>query len=140
MYFQVQSKQEKKPGRSSPVPLNSVVSPCALPVNKATSSTPLSINIPRFYFPKGLPNVCTNHEEIIARIEEAFTEFEDEKANICEMGKIAKVDFCRFLYWKRRKAETRANKIPFSSPPPPLFFFVKNKPKFFCSDFFFLLD
>lgn len=60
-------------------------------MNKATSSTPLSINIPRFYFPKGLPNVCTNHEEIIARIEEAFTEFEDEKANICEMGKIAKV-------------------------------------------------
>ncbi|XP_004936978.1 serine/threonine-protein phosphatase 2A regulatory subunit B'' subunit alpha isoform X2 [Gallus gallus] len=97
--IKVQSKQEKKPGRSSPVPLNSVVSPCALPVNKATSSTPLSINIPRFYFPKGLPNVCTNHEEIIARIEEAFTEFEDEKANICEMGKIAKICGCP-LYWK----------------------------------------
>uniref|UniRef100_A0A8B9UN41 Protein phosphatase 2 regulatory subunit B''alpha n=1 Tax=Anas zonorhyncha TaxID=75864 RepID=A0A8B9UN41_9AVES len=98
--IKVQSKQEKKPGTSSPVPLNSVVSPCALlPVNKATSSTPLSINIPRFYFPKGLPNVCTNHEEIIARIEEAFTEFEDEKANICEMGKIAKICGCP-LYWK----------------------------------------
>ncbi|XP_009954069.1 PREDICTED: serine/threonine-protein phosphatase 2A regulatory subunit B'' subunit alpha isoform X2 [Leptosomus discolor] len=97
---QVQSKQEKKPGTSSPVPLNSVVSPCTLlPVNKATSSTPLSINIPRFYFPKGLPNVCTNREEIIARIEEAFTEFEDEKANICEMGKIAKICGCP-LYWK----------------------------------------
>ncbi|KAK4820168.1 hypothetical protein QYF61_021440 [Mycteria americana] len=89
--IKVQSKQEKKPGTSSLVPLNSAVSPCTvLPVNKATSSTPLSINIPRFYFPKGLPNVCTNHEEIIARIEEVFTEFEDEKANICEMGKIAK--------------------------------------------------
>ncbi|PKU33147.1 serine threonine-protein phosphatase 2a regulatory subunit b subunit alpha isoform x2 [Limosa lapponica baueri] len=87
----VQSKPEKKPGTSSPVPLSSAINPCTpLPVNKATSSTPLSINIPRFYFPKGLPNVCTNHEEIIARIEEAFTEFEDEKANICEMGKIAK--------------------------------------------------
>ncbi|NWX40331.1 P2R3A phosphatase, partial [Steatornis caripensis] len=98
--IKVQSKQEKKPGTSSPVALNSVVSPCALlPVNKATSSTPLSINIPRFYFPKGLPNVCTNHEEIIARIEEAFTEFEDEKANICEMGKIAKICGCP-LYWK----------------------------------------
>ncbi|XP_042734192.1 serine/threonine-protein phosphatase 2A regulatory subunit B'' subunit alpha isoform X4 [Lagopus leucura] len=97
--IKVQSKQEKKPGTSSPVPLNSVVSPCALPVNKATSSTPLSVNIPRFYFPKGLPNVCTNHEEIIARIEEAFTEFEDEKANICEMGKIAKICGCP-LYWK----------------------------------------
>ncbi|XP_074009227.1 serine/threonine-protein phosphatase 2A regulatory subunit B'' subunit alpha isoform X4 [Numenius arquata] len=97
---QVQSKQEKKPGTSSPVPLNSAVNPCTpLPVNKATSSTPLSINIPRFYFPKGLPNVCTNHEEIIARVEEAFTEFEDEKANISEMGKIAKICGCP-LYWK----------------------------------------
>ncbi|KAJ7423972.1 serine/threonine-protein phosphatase 2A regulatory subunit B'' subunit alpha isoform X1 [Willisornis vidua] len=47
----------------------------------------------------GLPNVCTNHEEIIARIEEAFKEFEDEKANICEMGKITKVCGCP-LYWK----------------------------------------
>lgn len=92
LYFQIQSKQEKKPGTSSSVPLSSAVSPCTLlPVNRATSSPPLSINIPRFYFPKGLPNVCTNHEEIIARIEEAFAEFEDKKANIREMGKIAKV-------------------------------------------------
>ncbi|NWI46400.1 P2R3A phosphatase, partial [Picathartes gymnocephalus] len=98
--IKVQSKQEKKAGTSSPVPLQPVVSPCTpLPVNKATSSIPLPINIPRFYFPKGLPNVCTNHEEIIARIEEAFTEFEDEKANICEMGKIAKICGCP-LYWK----------------------------------------
>ncbi|XP_009688770.2 serine/threonine-protein phosphatase 2A regulatory subunit B'' subunit alpha isoform X1 [Struthio camelus] len=98
--IKVQNKPEKKPGTSSSVPLNSVVSPCALlPVNKATSSTPLPINIPRFYFPKGLPNVCTNHEEVIARIEEAFTEFEDEKANVCEMGKIAKICGCP-LYWK----------------------------------------
>ncbi|NXO87065.1 P2R3A phosphatase, partial [Sitta europaea] len=98
--IKVQSKQEKKAGTSSPAPLQPVVSTCTpLPVNKATSSTPVPINIPRFYFPKGLPNVCTNHEEIIARIEEAFTEFEDEKANICEMGKIAKV--CGYpLYWK----------------------------------------
>ncbi|KFZ51864.1 Serine/threonine-protein phosphatase 2A regulatory subunit B'' subunit alpha [Antrostomus carolinensis] len=98
--IKVQSKQEKKPGTSAPVSLNSTASPCTLlPVNKATSSTPLSINIPRFYFPKGLPSVCTNHEEIIARIEEAFKEFEDEKANICEMGKIAKICGCP-LYWK----------------------------------------
>ncbi|NXS84638.1 P2R3A phosphatase, partial [Erpornis zantholeuca] len=98
--IKVQSKQEKKAGTSSPAPLQPVVSPCTpLPVNKATSSTPVPINIPRFYFPKGLPNVCTNHEEIIARIEEAFTEFEDEKANICEMGKIAKICGCP-LYWK----------------------------------------
>ncbi|NXW72673.1 P2R3A phosphatase, partial [Hirundo rustica] len=95
-----QSKQEKKAGTSSPAPLQPVVSTCTpLPVNKATSSTPVPINIPRFYFPKGLPNVCTNHEEIIARIEEAFKEFEDEKANICEMGKIAKICGCP-LYWK----------------------------------------
>ncbi|NWS31317.1 P2R3A phosphatase, partial [Polioptila caerulea] len=98
--IKVQSKQEKKAGTSSPAPLQPVVSTCTpLPVNKATSSTPVPINIPRFYFPKGLPNVCTNHEEIIARIEEAFTEFEDEKANICEMGKIAKICGCP-LYWK----------------------------------------
>ncbi|NXR30255.1 P2R3A phosphatase, partial [Zosterops hypoxanthus] len=98
--IKAQSKQEKKAGTSSPAPLQPVVSTCTpLPVNKATSSTPVPINIPRFYFPKGLPNVCTNHEEIIARIEEAFTEFEDEKANICEMGKIAKICGCP-LYWK----------------------------------------
>ncbi|NXG05113.1 P2R3A phosphatase, partial [Sakesphorus luctuosus] len=98
--IKVQSKPEKKAGAPSPAPLKPSASPCTLlPGNKATSSTPLSINIPRFYFPKGLPNVCTNHEEIIARIEEAFKEFEDEKANICEMGKIAKVCGCP-LYWK----------------------------------------
>ncbi|NWU31795.1 P2R3A phosphatase, partial [Dyaphorophyia castanea] len=98
--IKVQSKQEKKVGTSSPAPLQPVVSPCTpVPVNKASSSTPVPINIPRFYFPKGLPNVCANHEEIIARIEEAFAEFEDEKANICEMGKIAKICGCP-LYWK----------------------------------------
>ncbi|NXC27007.1 P2R3A phosphatase, partial [Campylorhamphus procurvoides] len=98
--IKVQGKQEKKPGAASPAPPKPSVSPCTLlPVNKATSSAPLSINIPRFYFPKGLPNVCTNHEEIIARIEEAFMEFGNEKANICEMGKIAKVCGCP-LYWK----------------------------------------
>ncbi|NXY33519.1 P2R3A phosphatase, partial [Pomatorhinus ruficollis] len=98
--IKAQSKQEKKAGTSSPAPLQPVVSTCTpLPVNKVTSSTPVPINIPRFYFPKGLPNVCTNHEEIIARVEEAFKEFEDGKANICEMGKIAKICGCP-LYWK----------------------------------------
>ncbi|NWT02978.1 P2R3A phosphatase, partial [Mionectes macconnelli] len=98
--IKVQSKQEKKPGAPSLAPLKPSAGPCTLlPVNKATSSAALSINIPRFYFPKGLPNVCTNHEEIIARVEEAFSEFEDEKANVCEMGKIAKVCGCP-LYWK----------------------------------------
>ncbi|NXA55398.1 P2R3A phosphatase, partial [Nothocercus julius] len=98
--IKVQNKPEKKAGTSSSVPLNSVLSPCALlPVKKATSSAPLPINIPRFYFPKGLPSACTNHEEVIARIEEAFAEFEDAKANVCEMGKIAKICGCP-LYWK----------------------------------------
>uniref|UniRef100_A0A8D0GYT2 EF-hand domain-containing protein n=1 Tax=Sphenodon punctatus TaxID=8508 RepID=A0A8D0GYT2_SPHPU len=97
---QVQNKQEKKPGTPSPPPSNSSVGPLPLlPVNKVIASTPLSINIPRFYFPKGLPNVCTSHEETVARIEAAFSEFEDEKASTYEMGKIAKICGCP-LYWK----------------------------------------
>lgn len=34
---------------------------------------------------------ATNHDTAIAAIETAFTEFEEEKADIYEMGKIAKV-------------------------------------------------
>lgn len=34
---------------------------------------------------------ATNHDAAIAAIETAFTEFEEEKADIYEMGKIAKV-------------------------------------------------
>uniref|UniRef100_A0AAR2LH31 EF-hand domain-containing protein n=1 Tax=Pygocentrus nattereri TaxID=42514 RepID=A0AAR2LH31_PYGNA len=60
---------------------------------------PPSINIPRFYFPTGLPNCAANYDEIIAKIETAFTEFEEEKADIYEMGKIAKACGCP-LYWK----------------------------------------
>ncbi|XP_074860888.1 serine/threonine-protein phosphatase 2A regulatory subunit B'' subunit alpha isoform X2 [Carettochelys insculpta] len=98
--IKVQNKQEKKPGTPAPTPLKSPVSPRPLvPVNKVIVNTPVSINIPRFYFPKGLPNVCSNQEEIIARIEASFTEFEEEKADIYEMGKIAKVCGCP-LYWK----------------------------------------
>ncbi|XP_005308726.1 serine/threonine-protein phosphatase 2A regulatory subunit B'' subunit alpha isoform X2 [Trachemys scripta elegans] len=97
---QVQNKQEKKLGTPSPAPLKSAVSPRSLvTVNKVLISAPVSINIPRFYFPKGLPSVCNNHEETIARIEASFTEFEDERANIYEMGKIAKECGCP-LYWK----------------------------------------
>ncbi|XP_037764499.1 serine/threonine-protein phosphatase 2A regulatory subunit B'' subunit alpha isoform X1 [Chelonia mydas] len=98
--IKVQNKQEKKPGTPSPAPLKSAISPRPLvTVNKVIINAPVSINIPRFYFPKGLPSVCNNHEETIARIEASFTEFEDEKANIYEMGKIAKVCGCP-LYWK----------------------------------------
>lgn len=106
-------------------------------MNKATSSTPLSINIPRFYFPKGLLNVCTNHEEIIARIEEAFTEFEDEKANICEMGKIAKVTapWVSLLFGEGERMNLRLLKHFFS-------FFSEKEPILFCSEgfLFFLLN
>lgn len=76
----------------SPAPTNSTINPPSLlPANKVIVGAPLSINIPRFYFPNGLPNVCSSHEEIIAKIEAAFSEFEDERATINEMGKIAKV-------------------------------------------------
>lgn len=56
---------------------------------------PPAINIPRFYFPRGLPapGPAANHDAAISTIEAAFTEFEEEKADIYEMGKIAKVSF-----------------------------------------------
>uniref|UniRef100_H3AW25 Protein phosphatase 2 regulatory subunit B''alpha n=1 Tax=Latimeria chalumnae TaxID=7897 RepID=H3AW25_LATCH len=100
--IKVQSKQEKKPGTPPPSPVNStpITRPLSPPpVNKAVVTAPVSINIPRFYFPKGLPNSSTNHEETIAKIEAAFAEFDDEKADIYEMGKIAKACGCP-LYWK----------------------------------------
>uniref|UniRef100_A0A4W3JTJ7 Protein phosphatase 2 regulatory subunit B''alpha n=1 Tax=Callorhinchus milii TaxID=7868 RepID=A0A4W3JTJ7_CALMI len=62
-------------------------------------STPASVNIPRFYFPKGLPNANNDHDETVIKIEAAFSEFEDENADIYEMGKIAKACGCP-LYWK----------------------------------------
>ncbi|XP_074070931.1 serine/threonine-protein phosphatase 2A regulatory subunit B'' subunit alpha isoform X2 [Macrotis lagotis] len=100
---QVQNKQEKKLG-TPPVPAASVgssprpLSPL-LHVNNVAISVPLSINIPRFYFPKGLPDACANHDQTINRIEMAFMEVEDQKADIYEMGKIAKACGCPF-YWK----------------------------------------
>uniref|UniRef100_A0ACB8F9S4 Uncharacterized protein n=1 Tax=Sphaerodactylus townsendi TaxID=933632 RepID=A0ACB8F9S4_9SAUR len=96
---QVQSKQEKKPVTPSPAPANLTINPPSLlPTNKDVGA-PLSINIPHFYFPNGLPNVCSNQEETIAKIEAAFSEFEEERATINEMGKIAKICCCP-LYWK----------------------------------------
>ncbi|XP_060097952.1 serine/threonine-protein phosphatase 2A regulatory subunit B'' subunit alpha isoform X2 [Heteronotia binoei] len=97
---QVQNKQEKKPVTPSPAPTNSTINPPSLlSANKVIIGAPLSINIPRFYFPNGLPNVYSSHEETIAKIEAAFSEFEDERATINEMGKIAKICCCP-LYWK----------------------------------------
>ncbi|XP_051941469.1 serine/threonine-protein phosphatase 2A regulatory subunit B'' subunit alpha-like isoform X2 [Hippocampus zosterae] len=112
---QVQSKAEKKPGTPPPVPAQaSAVShapsrrspspPPAAPVIIIPSPPPPpppAINIPRFYYPCGLPAAGqpANHDAAIAAIEAAFAEFEDEKADIYEMSKVAKVCECP-LYWK----------------------------------------
>ncbi|XP_003992147.1 serine/threonine-protein phosphatase 2A regulatory subunit B'' subunit alpha isoform X3 [Felis catus] len=99
---QIQNKPEKKPGTplpptatfpSSPRPLSPVPH-----VNNVVNA-PLSINIPRFYFPEGLPDACSNHEQTLSKIETAFMDIEDQKADIYEMGKIAKLCGCP-LYWK----------------------------------------
>ncbi|KAM4695464.1 serine/threonine-protein phosphatase 2A regulatory subunit B'' subunit alpha isoform 3-T4 [Discoglossus pictus] len=101
---QIQSKQEKKPITPPPVPLSTPppvprpVSPPP-PISTVAIITPVSLNIPRFYFPKGLPNPSPSLEESIAKAEAAFSSMEDEKADIYEMGKIAKVCGCP-LYWK----------------------------------------
>ncbi|XP_004381481.1 serine/threonine-protein phosphatase 2A regulatory subunit B'' subunit alpha isoform X1 [Trichechus manatus latirostris] len=100
--IKIQNKPEKKPGTplappatfpSSPQPLSPVPH-----VNNVVNA-PLSINIPQFYFPEGLPDTCSNHEQTLTRIEMAFLDIEDQKADIYEMGKIAKVCGCP-LYWK----------------------------------------
>ncbi|XP_051556145.1 serine/threonine-protein phosphatase 2A regulatory subunit B'' subunit alpha-like isoform X1 [Myxocyprinus asiaticus] len=99
----IRIQPEKKPGTPpptlAPAPSSPTPRPPSPPPAKAVVTTPpSSINIPRFYFPKGLPTVA-NYDEAIAKIEAAFTEFEEEKADIYEMGKIAKACGCP-LYWK----------------------------------------
>ncbi|KAK2503648.1 hypothetical protein MC885_014209, partial [Smutsia gigantea] len=98
---QIQNKPEKKPGTPLPPPSTCPSSPRALsPVPHVNNvNAPLSINIPRFYFPEGLPDACSNHEQTLSRIETAFMGIEDQKADVYEMGKIAKVCGCP-LYWK----------------------------------------
>uniref|UniRef100_A0A4W3JAV3 Protein phosphatase 2 regulatory subunit B''alpha n=1 Tax=Callorhinchus milii TaxID=7868 RepID=A0A4W3JAV3_CALMI len=96
--IKVQSNKEKKPGTPPPAVTNTAPSPLP-PSNKVVVSTPASVNIPRFYFPKGLPNANNDHDETVIKIEAAFSEFEDENADIYEMGKIAKACGCP-LYWK----------------------------------------
>ncbi|XP_062969811.1 serine/threonine-protein phosphatase 2A regulatory subunit B'' subunit alpha isoform X2 [Cynocephalus volans] len=99
---QIQNKPEKKPGSPLPPPAAFPSSPRPLsPVPHVNNvvNAPLSVNIPRFYFPEGLPDTCSNHEQILSRIETTFMDIEDQKADIYEMGKIAKV--CGYpLYWK----------------------------------------
>uniref|UniRef100_A0A3B4ASG0 EF-hand domain-containing protein n=1 Tax=Periophthalmus magnuspinnatus TaxID=409849 RepID=A0A3B4ASG0_9GOBI len=82
---------------SLPEPVLQVTEPPTITEVTVSDSTPASL----FYFPRGLPVVgpSPNHDATIATIETAFTEFEDEKADIYEMGKIAKACGCP-LYWK----------------------------------------
>lgn len=98
----VQNKQEKKPGTPPPPPVAPpvITRPASPPpASKVTVTPSLSVNIPRFYFPRGLPNPTNNHEDIISKAEATFASMEDEKADIYEMAKIAKICGCP-LYWK----------------------------------------
>lgn len=98
--FQVQSKPEKKPGTPPPAPVATTATPAPTPRSPSPPPAPVivtppppAINIPRFYYPRGLPALgpAANHDAEIAAIETVFTEFEEEKADIYEMGKVAKV-------------------------------------------------
>nr|XP_036878772.1 serine/threonine-protein phosphatase 2A regulatory subunit B'' subunit alpha isoform X1 [Manis javanica] len=100
--IKIQNKPEKKPGTPLPAPSTCPSSPrplSPLPHVNNVVNAPLSVNIPRFYFPEGLPDACSNHEQTLSRIETAFMGIEDQKADVYEMGKIAKVCGCP-LYWK----------------------------------------
>ncbi|KAM9842128.1 serine/threonine-protein phosphatase 2A regulatory subunit B'' subunit alpha isoform 2-T2 [Aulostomus maculatus] len=106
----IRSKPEKKPGTPPPAPALATLTPTPTPRSPSPPPAPVivtppppppAVNIPRFYYPRGLPALGppTNHDTAIAAIETAFTEFEEEKADIYEMGKIAKA--CGSpLYWK----------------------------------------
>ncbi|MEQ2254484.1 hypothetical protein ILYODFUR_004212 [Ilyodon furcidens] len=101
---QLQPKPEKKPGTPPPAAASPPPTPCLPsppPAPVIITPPPSAVNIPRFYYPRGLPALCpaANHDATIAAIETAFAEFEEEKADIYEMGKIAKVCGCP-LYWK----------------------------------------
>ncbi|PWA29553.1 hypothetical protein CCH79_00008021 [Gambusia affinis] len=105
---QLQPKLEKKPGTPPPAPPATTASPPPTPRSPSPPPSPViitppppAVNIPRFYYPRGLPALgpTANHDATIAAIETAFAEFEEEKADIYEMGKIAKVCGCP-LYWK----------------------------------------
>ncbi|XP_071384799.1 serine/threonine-protein phosphatase 2A regulatory subunit B'' subunit alpha isoform X2 [Centroberyx affinis] len=104
----IRSKPEKKPGTPPPAPAPAPATPTPTPRSPSPPPAPVivtppppAVNIPRFYYPRGLPapGPAPNHDTAIAAIETAFTEFEEEKADIYEMGKIAKACGCP-LYWK----------------------------------------
>ncbi|XP_061700079.1 serine/threonine-protein phosphatase 2A regulatory subunit B'' subunit alpha isoform X1 [Syngnathoides biaculeatus] len=110
--IRVQSKAEKKPGTPPPAPVQASAvphapsrrspspPPAAAPVI-VTPPPPPAVNIPRFYYPRGLPAAGppAHHDAAVAAIEAAFAEFEEEKADIYEMSKVAKACECP-LYWK----------------------------------------
>ncbi|KAM6912334.1 serine/threonine-protein phosphatase 2A regulatory subunit B'' subunit alpha isoform 1-T1 [Xenentodon cancila] len=105
--IRIQPKTEKKPGTPPPAPAAATPTPTARSPSPppapviVTPPPPPAINIPRFYYPCGLPALgsTANHDATINAIEAAFAEFEEEKADIYEMGKIAKVCGCP-LFWK----------------------------------------
>ncbi|XP_015230766.1 PREDICTED: serine/threonine-protein phosphatase 2A regulatory subunit B'' subunit alpha isoform X1 [Cyprinodon variegatus] len=106
--IKLQPRPEKKPGTPPPAPPTIAASPPPAPRSPSPPPAPVivappppAVNIPRFYYPRGLPALgqAANHDATIAAIETAFAEFEEEKANIYEMGRIAKVCGCP-LYWK----------------------------------------
>lgn len=65
-----------------------------------------SQNIPTFYFPRGCPKEKVNIDAVIAKIEQTFSQFPNERATLEDMGKVAKVrtcwqsSFCTVLLWK----------------------------------------
>ncbi|KAG7321532.1 hypothetical protein KOW79_014390 [Hemibagrus wyckioides] len=89
----IRIQPEKKPVSPPPPPIPRSPSP------PPPAPPPPSINIPRFYFPTGLPNLTANIDEAIAKVEAAFAKLQEEKADIYEMSKIAKACGCP-LYWK----------------------------------------
>ncbi|OWK60846.1 Serine/threonine-protein phosphatase 2A regulatory subunit B'' subunit beta [Lonchura striata] len=58
-----------------------------------------SQNIPTFYFPRGCPKEKVNIDAVIAKIEQTFSQFPNERATLEDMGKVAKACECP-LYWK----------------------------------------
>ncbi|KAM6960676.1 serine/threonine-protein phosphatase 2A regulatory subunit B'' subunit alpha [Aplochiton taeniatus] len=104
--IRVQFKTERKPGTPPPAPPPAPTTPTPRsstppPAPVLVTPPPPSVNLPRFYYPLGLPapGPAANHDPAIAAIEAIFSDFEEEKADIYEMGKIAKA--CGFpLYWK----------------------------------------
>ncbi|XP_054830638.1 serine/threonine-protein phosphatase 2A regulatory subunit B'' subunit beta isoform X1 [Eublepharis macularius] len=59
----------------------------------------LSQNIPTFYFPRGCPQEKVNIDVVIAKVEQTFAQFPNERAALEDMGKVAKACECP-LYWK----------------------------------------